>query len=313
MNITSSSAPVAASRSSERKRALVLGGGGSTGNAWLIGLIAGLFDAGLDVTDADLVIGTSAGATAAAQLSGASPADLFAAIVASAPSPPPQPVAPDQERVRSASVADRLGRMRAMIAASESHADMCRRLGAAAIEVTGDPEQATRTRTRWRATVAARLPSPGWPERRMFLTAVDANTGEPIAFNRSSGIDLVDAVAASCAGGGFAYPIGDHHYIDGGYRSNPDNADLAAGHERVLVLSPLGGESLFPKEWGMQLAAQVETLRADGSRVETIFPDGSAAHLFGANAMDVSLRPAAARVGFDQGGSLAERLKSFWL
>ena len=51
------------------ERALVLGGGGSAGNnAWLIGVIAGLFDAGLDVTEADLIIGTSAGSTAAAQI-----------------------------------------------------------------------------------------------------------------------------------------------------------------------------------------------------------------------------------------------------
>ena len=42
------------------RTALVLGGGGSTGNAWLIGVIAGLFEAGLDVTEADLIIGTSA-------------------------------------------------------------------------------------------------------------------------------------------------------------------------------------------------------------------------------------------------------------
>ena len=51
-----------------RERALVLGGGGSTGNAWLIGVLAGLFDAGLDVTTADLTVGTSAGSTAAAQI-----------------------------------------------------------------------------------------------------------------------------------------------------------------------------------------------------------------------------------------------------
>ena len=55
------------------ERALVLGGGGSTGNAWLIGVIAGLFDAGLDVTEADLIIGTSAGSTAAAQITSATP------------------------------------------------------------------------------------------------------------------------------------------------------------------------------------------------------------------------------------------------
>ena len=36
--------------------ALVLGGGGSAGNAWLIGVVAGLFVAGLDVTEADLII-----------------------------------------------------------------------------------------------------------------------------------------------------------------------------------------------------------------------------------------------------------------
>jgi NTE family protein len=41
------------------ERALVLGGGGSAGNAWVIGVIAGLFDTGLDVTTADLTIGTS--------------------------------------------------------------------------------------------------------------------------------------------------------------------------------------------------------------------------------------------------------------
>jgi hypothetical protein len=56
------------------ERAWVLGGGGSTGNAWLIGVIAGLFDAGLDVTEAALIIGTPAGSTAAAQITTASSA-----------------------------------------------------------------------------------------------------------------------------------------------------------------------------------------------------------------------------------------------
>src|SRR5438309_7516235 len=70
------------------ERALVLGGGGSAGNAWLIGVIAGLFDAGLDVTKADLIIGTSAGSTTAAQITSATPAELLAAALAA---PPPRP------------------------------------------------------------------------------------------------------------------------------------------------------------------------------------------------------------------------------
>jgi NTE family protein len=66
-------------------RALVLGGGGSTGNAWLLGVVAGLLEAGVDVATADLTVGTSAGATAAAQLADARPTALFAAALAAAP------------------------------------------------------------------------------------------------------------------------------------------------------------------------------------------------------------------------------------
>jgi NTE family protein len=181
-------------------------------------------------------------------------------------------------------------------------------MGAAALEM--DAASDGSGETRWRATVAARLPSQRWPERTVLITAVDARTGEPVVFDRHSGVDLVDAVAASCASG-FAYSIGGSRYIDGGYRRN-ENADLAVGYGRVLVLSPFGGRSRTPLEWGMQLAAQVDELRAGGSSVETIFPDSNSEHMFGANAMDLSLRPPAARAGYNQGRALAEQLTEFW-
>jgi NTE family protein len=164
----------------------------------------------------------------------------------------------------------------------------------------------------WRATVASRLPRQGWPQPLLLITAVDAQTGEPVVFDRNSGVDLVDAVAASCAGGGLPYRIGGTPYIDGGYRANAENADLAIGYERVLVLSPLGGRTLHPLHWRTELAVQVEALRAHGSRVEKIIPDSSAEHMFGANAMDLSLRPPAARAGYDQGRTLAQQLSEFW-
>lgn len=145
----------------------------------------------------------------------------------------------------------------------------------------------------------------------MLITAVDAATGEPVVFDRHSGVDLVDAVAASCSSG-LPYRIADHRYIDGGYRANAENADLAAGYARVLVLSPFGGRSLTPVDWGTHLATQVEELRDRGSRVETIVPDGAAEPMFGVNAMDPSLRPPAARAGYRLGGALAERLAGFW-
>ena len=291
------------------ERALVLGGGGSTGNAWLIGVIAGLSDAGLDVTTADLTIGTSAGSTVAAQIAGATPTELLDAILAAAPGQRTGPVGPDRGRAPSRPVADHLERRRAIIASAEDAADMRRRMGAAALEM--DAASDGSWQAQWRATVAARLPGRRWPQRPVLITAVDAETGEPVVFDRHSGVDLADAVAASCASA-LPYRIGDRRYIDGGFRSNAENADLAAGYARVLVLSPVGGRSLQPPDWGNHLATQVDELRARGSSVETIFPDSDAEHMFGANAMDPSLRPPAARAGYVQGRSLAGRLTEFW-
>jgi NTE family protein len=284
--------------------ALVLGGGGSTGNAWLIGIIAGLYDADVDVTTADLTIGTSAGATAAAQLAGATPGELFAATVAAVPPQRPGGARP------AGPVVDHLAKFRQIIADSTDAADMRRRMGALAL-----PNDATADgagQERWRATVASRFSGSDWPERRVLITVVDAATGEPVEFDNDSGVDLVDAVAASTSGGGTAYRIGERSYIDGGYRRSSENADLAVGYDRVLVLSPLGGKTLYPLEWGMQLEVQVDELDASGSKVETVIPEARDEHLFGANAMDFTLRPAAAQAGYEQGQALAPQLKAFW-
>ncbi len=289
-------------------RALVLGGGGSAGNAWVIGVVAGLLDAGVDVTQADLVIGTSAGSTAAAQLTSASPTQLFADIVAAPPRRTPS-AGPDPRGAASRPAVDHLRRTSDVIAAADGAADMRRRLGASALGLEAPSDGAGQSR--WRATVAARLPSRQWPPRAMLVVAVDAETGEPVVFDRHSGVDLADAIAASCSSGP-AYVIGEHRYIDGGYRRSSENADLAAGYGRVLVLSPLGGRSRAPLEWGMHLAAQVDELRAGGSDVETVLPDASALEAFGTNLMDPTTRAPAARAGYDQGRARAEQLSDFW-
>jgi NTE family protein len=294
------------------ERALVLHGGGSAGNAWEIGVIAGLFDAGLDVTKADLIIGTSAGSTAAAQITSATqPTELLANILAAVPQPRTGPVGSARGRVPNVPVSNHMEITSEIIGAAEDAADMRRRMGAAALET--DAASGSSGQTQWRATVAARLPSQHWPQRPMLIVAVDAHTGEPVVFDRHSGVDLVDAVAASCANG-FGVPpysIGDNRYIDGGYRRN-ENADLAAGYGRVLVLSPFGGRSRHPVDWGMHLAAQVDELRARGSRVETIFPDSNSRDAFGVNMVDPSTRPPSARAGYNQGRALAEQLTEFW-
>jgi NTE family protein len=293
-------------------RALVLHGGGSAGNAWEIGVIAGLFDVGVDVTEADLIIGTSAGSTAAAQItSGTSPTELLASILDTPSRPRTGPVSADRGRAANVPVADHMERTNAIIASAADPADMRRKLGAAALELDSSSDDSGQQQ--WRATVAARLPNQDWPQQSLRVVAVDAYTGEPVVFERDSGVDLADAVAASCANGfGVApYTIGESRYIDGGYRRN-ENADLAAGYGRVLVLSPFGGRSRHPLAWGMQLATQLDELRAGGSSVETIFPNTDSLDAFGDNMMNPSARPPAARAGYAQGRALGEQLGEFW-
>lgn len=304
--ITPSDTALPASDAGSHDRALVLGGGGSTGNAWLIGVIAGLFDAAVDVTNADLIIGTSAGSTATAQITGIALPRLFEETLAPVPLAQSAPRRPASKTTRTA---DHLDRFRALIDASQGPADMRRKMGAAALQMAAATDSSWQSQ--WRATVAARLPGLEWPQQPVLLTAIDAESGDPVVFNRHSGIEFVDAVAASCSSG-LPYKIGDRHYLDGGFRRSSENADLAAGYSRVLVLSPLGGRSLHPPEWGMQLATQVEELSATGSLVEIIMPNAEEEHLFGVNAMDLSMRPDAAQAGYAQGKVLARRVSDFW-
>lgn len=294
----------------DTRRALVLGGGGSLGNAWLIGVVAGLCEGGVDVTGSDVIVGTSAGSTAAAQITAAPPADLLAGILEA--TPPSRPASPPTQAHPAAPPArptvNYLEQTAAVIASATGPSDMRRRMGAWSLGTEGSSESA---QARWRATVASRLGRDDWPTQRMLITAVDADTGEPVVFDRDSGVALADAVAASTAGT-FALTIGDRRYFDGGYRTNADNADLASGYQRVVVASPFGGRSRLPAEWGMHLATQVGELRAAGSAVETIFPDADALGVFGDNMMDLSRRPAAARAGHAHGLRVAPELAGFW-
>src|SRR5580693_6536466 len=219
--------------------ALVLGGGGAAGNAWLIGIIAGLAEAGLDMTEAaDLVIGTSSGATAAAQVrSGVPLAELFASVL----SPPAQPVGQNRARPPALPMATVFERMRAISLAAESAADLQRAMGEFGLEcdsILGS------TAGQHRAVVAARLPRHEWPTRPMIVVAVDAHTGALATFDRDSGVDLVDAVTAGTAlpGSSPTINVNGTRYINGGVRS-PENADLASGYANVVVLSPFGGRS----------------------------------------------------------------------
>ena len=240
-----------------KQRALVLGGGGFMASSWITGLITGMAEAGVDVRDADLLIGTSSGARVALQLaSGAPLEEVFARQVGAAPHVGRQSAAVDWERLqREVARAKELGGDRA---------EILRRMGQLALAL-GGPDR--------RALVATQLPMEQWPERRVQLIALNAETGVRRALDRASGIDLVDAVMATTASFGAA-PVWfeGQPYIDGGYYSG-DNADLAAGYGRVLVLTlkapPLAMLLVSLEDW-------IAELRTSGAEVELIQPDEEA-------------------------------------
>jgi NTE family protein len=262
---------------------------------------------------ADLVVGTSSGATAAAHVrSGIPPAELLASVL----SPPVQPVGQNREVPPSLPMSTVFERMRAIGAAATSAADLQRAMGAFGME--SDSILGPAAAEQRRAMVAARLPRHEWPDRPMILVAVDAHTGQLVAFDRDSGVDLVDAVTASTALPGFAptHNINGTRYINGGVRS-AENADLASGYANVVVLSPFGGRSgtLPPGQFeglrrlpGADLEGQVEGLRRQGSRVEVITPDADSRATMGTNQMDPATRIPAARAGFAQGKREANRV-----
>lgn len=281
------------------RRALVLGGGGYAASAWEIGLITGMSQAGLDLRNADLIIGTSAGARVALHLaSEIQLEDLFRREVG----PNPRPAAP--------SAALDWPKLRKDIAlAKESGGGasaILRRIGVLALNTSAanDPER--------RKAVAAQLPMQTWPERKLAIIAVNVETGERRVFDRNVGIDLVDAVLATSAFFG-APPVlfEGQHYIDGGFYSS-NNADLAAGFDRVLILAlrpPPTAVALVPVE------AAVETLRAGGAHVELIQPDedAQAALSSGGSPMNPAICEPAARAGRIQGYRLVgNRGSAIW-
>jgi NTE family protein len=275
------------------RRALVLGGGGVTGIAWETGLIAGLAGLGIDLTAADVIIGTSAGSVVGADIT--SGQELEALYQAQLAPPAPEPAA----RVGW----DFIGRLLWDMSTSRDPKRARVRIGRWALAAPTMPEADRRK------VFQARLHASTWPSAALKVTAVDARTGEFVVFDSASGASLVDAVAASCAVPGVWPPvtIGERRFMDGGMRTVA-NADLAHRYERVVILAPVAVGIGLMASPGRQAAA----LSAAGARVALVRPDRAALHAIGRNVLDVSRRAAAARAGRTQAAAEAPAVRAVW-
>jgi NTE family protein len=282
-------------RMSDQRTALVLGGGGITGIAWEIGLLAGLAEAGVDLSGADLVVGTSAGSVVGAQVTcGAALETLYER----------QLEPPTQERVARMTRGNLARYAWAMLTSRGHDVEFRRRVGALAL--AAEKAGLTPTEQERLDVIGSRLVSTQWPERKLVITAVDAETGEFRTFDRDSGVPLLQAVAASCAVPGVYPPvtIDGRRCVDGGMRSAA-NADLAHDHDRVVVLAPI------PRGVGPMASvdAQVTSMV---SRVAVVSPDKDSRTAIGRNVLDPAARAPSAEAGRRQAATVAARVAEVW-
>jgi NTE family protein len=277
--------------------ALVLAGGGLAGIAWETGFLLGVQEAqraaAERLLDAQVLLGTSAGSTVAAQISSGAPlAELYARQMSQN----------TDELAPRIDVEDVLGLFEAAAGDTRtSLTDTLRAIGRAAVSAPTVTEEVRRS------VIARRLPSHRWPDRRLEVTAIDVETGERVLFGRDSRVPLVDAVAASCAVPMVWPPvtIGEHRFMDGGVGSSA-NVDAATDVDAVVMLAPTPEPGLSP--FGRSLA---DELIAHPGRALGIFADEASVAAFGRNPLDPVCRAPSAAAGRDQGRRQAGKVVEF--
>ncbi|MFB7268550.1 patatin-like phospholipase family protein, partial [Streptomyces nojiriensis] len=168
-------------------RALVLGPGGVVGTAWMAGLVGELVRRGVDLGVADLTVGTSAGAIVGAILTTGQDLGRLAEV---APRPGPAP-----RRGVDASVT---GAVFAVLGRPGLEPEEARRrVGRIALDhADADREASAEAERALLAGRGALIGTNAWPvEGELLITAVEAATGEPTVWDRTSGVPLVHAVA----------------------------------------------------------------------------------------------------------------------
>lgn len=274
-------------------RALVLGGGGVTGIAWEIGLLAGLRAAGVDLSTADAVIGTSAGAFVGAALT--SGHDLERLFTAQS--------RPNDQEVSAVAPEEVVT---AWYDAFATGGTDPQKVGVAFGRI-GKSHPAPVPLADRRAVVQARLTTTEWPPN-LRVTAIDADTGLLHVFDASSDVSLLDAVSASGAVPG-VWPLerfAGRSWVDGGMVSTA-NARLAEGHERVVVIAPMpDGYGAIPG------AAQDVAAMSTHTRALLVAPDQDSVTAIGPNIYDPTRREPAATAGRAQGTRLAAILANLW-
>lgn len=271
---------------------LVLGAGGPVGDPWHSGVLARLADVtGWDPRDADLIVGTSAGAFTAISLrSGISAADRVAYIRGE---PISAEAAEIQARIKTQDDEESVERDWRPMSPQMSlkslwppwNLDLVR-------TVCGVLPRGTRC-----GLVSERrmneLHPDRWTDKPTWIVAVRASDGKRIVFGRDDVRGTLGQAARASSAVPLVYvpaKIGEVEYVDGGVHSST-NADLTAtlGFDLVIVSSVMTGYSgaFGPvtdptRDWfSNKLNKEVKEIRQHGTAVVVIEPDAGAIKALG--------------------------------
>jgi NTE family protein len=276
------------------RKAVVFGGGGSVGTGWQTGLNAGWKQAGIDLTDAGLILGTSAGAAVGVQVALGQDLDRQLDRYRAAGA---RHAAGQATRVLHFGE-DQWHELRKMFAIGQAHGLADRRvrqeIARAALEAKTASEQEFLLTVKY-------LAHERWPSNYV-CTALNVDTCEFVPLTAALGGDLQHGVAAAVAVPGFYPPItvAGQRYVDGGCLS-PSHLDLAADFDRVLFV-----------QMTETLQRELEAIGSSGAQLLVVKPDEDSLSVLGENLMDSAAAFDAAEAGLAQGLRTASSVGNFW-
>jgi NTE family protein len=285
------------------QRGLCLGGGGLFFVAWQTAYLNSLANHGVQLGNADRVVGTSAGSIVSAAVTGGKVKRLHSEVSMLSKVPalvsamaPAGELHPSQNRA-----------LELFIKATDGDPATVQAIGHAALAAITPKADVTRR------NIALVVGAGRWTSDALQITCVDAYTGERCVVTKHSRTPVARAVAASSAVPGiFApQPIADRRCMDGGVSGTGVHLDLLAGAKRVLVLTLTDGSEMTE---GMMTShpgeghQELEDLKASGTDVLVRMP----AEVDLLELMSPSSVTRALVMGEHQGAADAPLLAEFW-
>ena len=293
-----------------KQRGIALCGGGEYLVAWYMGYFRALSEGGVDLSLADVIVGTSAGSVAGAAILAGALGRLHTAMAFFGKMPglllklaDTTKLSPSQKRAVDLA-----------LSVDNSDPETIRQIGRAAMAAHNPANGAKYART-----IRLLVGQSAWPSPKLFTTANDCYTGERLIVSAASGIDVTEACAASASWPGRAGPawLKDRYAMDGGVCQTSTHCDVIAGVKKAIVISLSDGGPAAAAQ-GLRLASipntlmdEIASLKAGGSAVKLIvvgLPPGWT-HVELLN--PVSIKPAL-DYGYARGKAEAADIKQFW-